>query len=469
MAKGGWDEKPKTASQFQQRVSQAFGRKASSKASNSLTAQLRFWWLRAVTISAMLYIITSQALLGIGGWSLLGFVFAILLAVLLAAGRLLGLLNLEVGRWIWIPCFFVGYCILRSFSGLQYSDPLDVLSALVSAYLGGIGVAAALQTGMRFRALVYAQLVSSLCQIGAGFYGVGTEPAPPETEVRYAGLTGNANEFGLQLTLGACLIWLLPRRAGIAGCCFAFIAAAYAVTTSGSRQALFVGFMFLVIVIVQAVAMTKKHRPLLVGSLIGALVLAGAFLGPLLLDRARDVKSIQRAMEFETDSSYHKRLGMVEQGLRLWEQAPLLGNGLDAFRGLSGEGTYAHNNFMEVLCDLGVAGALLFYAIHGRIILNALRLTGASRLSCLLFILLLLALDMASVGYKRKQTVMVLMVLMAMTGIPVPESRQKRSIQYYQVPRLARGGRTPWSRTLADASHTGCGTEGEAIVEGGQP
>jgi hypothetical protein len=41
-------------------------------------------------------------------------------------------------------------------------------------------------------------------------------------------LTGNANELGLQLTLGACMIWLFPKRAGAIGCSFAFVVAAYA-------------------------------------------------------------------------------------------------------------------------------------------------------------------------------------------------------------------------------------------------
>jgi O-antigen ligase len=117
-------------------------------------------------------------------------------------------------------------------------------------------------------------------------------------------------------------------------------------------------------------------------------------------------------------------VGMMQQGIKLWQQHPFLGGGFAAFERLSGYETYAHNNFVELLCNTGVLGLLLYYAIYVYTLLKASRLPGVVRLYCWSFVLLLLALDMGYVSYDRKQTVMILMLLMSFVSgfrLPVPE------------------------------------------------
>ncbi len=389
-------------------------------------------WLKAVGFLMMAYIVSSQALMGFGPFSVLGFGSAVVLAGLLVVGRFFGLWTQDIGGWIWFPIVFVVYCAIRSFSGIRHTNPLDVLSAVFSAYLGGIGVAAAMQAGVPFRKVVLAQMISGLCQIGAGAVGIGTEPTITGEEVRYAGLTGNANEFGLQLTLGACLIWLVPKQAGLSGCLFAFGAVVYALVTSGSRQALLVGCLFVGLVIIQLWPELKKRRVILSVACVGLLA-ASALLGPILVERGRDIPAVRRALEYHSDSSYRKRVTLIQQGLRLWRGSPLLGNGLDSFRGLSGQGTYAHNDYVELLSDLGLIGLLLFYAMHVKILIGANRLPGALRLSCWVLIGLLMLLDTGSVGYKRKQTVVLLMVLVSLTrklpAVELPETFDLRRVR----------------------------------------
>ncbi|NUM88849.1 MAG: hypothetical protein HUU37_06575, partial [Bdellovibrionales bacterium] len=103
------------------------------------------------------------------------------------------------------------------------------------------------------------------------------------------------------------------------------------------------------------------------------------------------------------------------QGLQLWQQAPLFGNGLDAFRGLSGQGTYAHNNYVELLCDLGLLGTLLFYALHAQVLLRAHQARPTLRFYCWVFVVMLLLADMGYVSYTSKQSVMILMLLTVVT------------------------------------------------------
>jgi O-antigen ligase len=288
------------------------------------------------------------------------------------------------------------------------------LFQLCSVFLGGIGVGLDMQLGVPFRAVAYAQSAVFVGNIVAGFFGVGTEP-PSEVEAgRYAGLTGNANELAMQLTLGACLVWLFPKKSGALTCLLAVAAVAYAVLTTGSRKALLVLLFFAVLVAVH-VAAEVKRRGLRVALLLLMWVLVGAAaLAPIVLQNARNVVAVQRALDLE-DHSAALRFSMAHQAVRLWKEAPVMGWGTDAFSRISGFGTYAHNNFAELLCDLGLAGCLLFYLIHGYVLWNSRRLARPLNWYCGVFVLMLIALDLGSVSYTRKQTIMILMLLAAVS------------------------------------------------------
>ena len=390
----------------------------SSKTRLTRTKAARVWWLRAASWLAMAYLVASQALVEIQGWSSTAFVFAVVLAGLLVAGRRQGIWKLRFGKWIILPLAFTGYCLLRCFSAIADTSPLDVFTQLASAFLGGLAVALALKAGVRFKQLVYAQVASSLLQIILILSGLGPESPPGEESFRYAGITGNANLLALQLTLGACLIWLLPRQAGVLPCAFTFGAVAFALAVTGSRKALLISCFFLVLVLVQAVALVPKKRRRLVAILaILAGGVAGFFAVPWIYEHGREILAIQRTLDYN-DSSYRTRTEMIQQGLQLWQQSPLFGNGLDAFGGLSGQGTYAHNNYVELLCDIGLTGTLLFYALYVQVLIRATWAPRTLRLYCQIFILMLLLADFGYVSYKSKHSIMILMLLTV-----VPTSR----------------------------------------------
>ena len=59
------------------------------------------------------------------------------------------------------------------------------------------------------------------------------------------------------------------------------------------------------------------------------------------------------------------RLGMLESALNHFLTSPLIGNGYFSFPILyakeTGQQTYAHNNYLEILSDIGIIGFVLFY------------------------------------------------------------------------------------------------------------
>jgi O-antigen ligase len=354
----------------------------------------------------MAYVLSVQTLHSLPGWSRAGIAFAVLLSVLLGLGLISGVWNLNPKRWTFIPVAFVTYCLVRAFPEVGDDWPLDQIDPLLCAFLGGIGTALALQAGVPFKALAYAQTASAAINIAAG---------SNQELHRYAGVVGNANEFGIQMMLGASLVWLLPRRAGLLPCLFAFVPVAYAVAASGSRTALCAAPFFLVLVFIQIFAAIKKHPALVSLSAVAVACLLCTLLASAVLERAEEITSISRTLDYQ-DNSFDLRSGMIQQGIRLWLQAPLFGQGLNGFERLSIFSTYAHDNYVELLCNTGLLGFLLFYAIHGYVLFKSRHLPMPLRLCSCVFILLLLAIDVGSINYIAKPTVMILMVLASMSA-----------------------------------------------------
>lgn len=74
------------------------------------------------------------------------------------------------------------------------------------------------------------------------------------------------------------------------------------------------------------------------------------------------------------NESVVERARFIRKGLSLIAESPVFGRGLDTFRWLSGEGTYAHNNVVELGVALGVVGIVLYYGFHLSILGAAARM-----------------------------------------------------------------------------------------------
>lgn len=66
------------------------------------------------------------------------------------------------------------------------------------------------------------------------------------------------------------------------------------------------------------------------------------------------------------DGSTVYRQQLIEAAVDTWKQYPIIGCGLDCFRIYgkiaTGRDYYAHNNYVELLADLGVVGAIIYYS-----------------------------------------------------------------------------------------------------------
>ena len=73
-------------------------------------------------------------------------------------------------------------------------------------------------------------------------------------------------------------------------------------------------------------------------------------------------------------SSDATRKKMIEIGFDAWLKKPIFGYGLDTFKYYNLQITkhfyYAHNNYVELLYDLGIIGFLLYYCFVGKLFIN---------------------------------------------------------------------------------------------------
>jgi len=105
------------------------------------------------------------------------------------------------------------------------------------------------------------------------------------------------------------------------------------------------------------------------------------------------------------DGSSIARLAFIECAKDVFMSYPLLGIGLDGFRYVNVyEPTYAHNNYYELLCDLGIVGLLLYYRFHAQILYKIIRTRRFDRRLNLVLAIIIsyLCIDYFNVSYSEE-------------------------------------------------------------------
>lgn len=108
-----------------------------------------------------------------------------------------------------------------------------------------------------------------------------------------------------------------------------------------------------------------------------------------------------------TDASTATRYLMIDNGWRWFLQQPLQGYGLNNYRvlltGILGEGVYAHNNYIEMMVNLGTIGLIVYYSLYIYIIAKLFSIrddaTG-TRNFFLAFMLALFVFEIGAVTYQ---------------------------------------------------------------------
>lgn len=128
----------------------------------------------------------------------------------------------------------------------------------------------------------------------------------------------------------------------------------------------------------------------------------------LILERINEMVNVF-LLNANGDSSSEARLLLLKIGYNLFLTSPFLGIGIDnaqifTYRYFFIDGYYLHNNFIELLADLGVIGFLLYYSIYLYIFIKLIkRKIVDSELNMVLTLLMLnLIMDFGMVSYESK-------------------------------------------------------------------
>lgn len=119
----------------------------------------------------------------------------------------------------------------------------------------------------------------------------------------------------------------------------------------------------------------------------------------------------------KTDNSTSMRMLFITAAWKEFLKHPILGIGLDGFRYVNPyEFTYSHNNYVELLSELGIIGFLFYYSIWLKLTKNSLR-NGINGVNVLALVTTIFITHMALVAYSDELTYIILSICLIMDRI----------------------------------------------------
>lgn len=178
--------------------------------------------------------------------------------------------------------------------------------------------------------------------------------------VRMGGEITNENTFGMafsQALIIAYYYYLKSRKKIHFASMAIFLIFAL---SSGSKKAL---LMCIVGVIGLSVFYYGFHRIWKTILVVFAVAIVGYYLLQLPLFSVINNR-LTSYLSGDLNTSDLTRMRLIENGISLIKERPILGWGLQNFRYVTGTGAYSHNNFIEVFVSTGIIGFSIYYSMY---------------------------------------------------------------------------------------------------------
>ena len=117
----------------------------------------------------------------------------------------------------------------------------------------------------------------------------------------------------------------------------------------------------------------------------------------------------------KADTSTLERVIWTDYGFFLGLKNAIFGYGANGFAIYSGVGTYAHNNYAEVICNFGFAGLILFYLPLVLLLVFAIKSKRVDKSLVIAFVFYYFLISFSNILYYKKIYYMVLAFLFYMT------------------------------------------------------
>lgn len=320
---------------------------------------------------------------------------------------------------IWYTPFLM-MCMLSSLYAPVMKDATGLFMSLIMAFLFGLSMAVFLSFD---GSLLYIQYSYILIAIFVGIRLIMTFQQRSWWSRLGENFEMNENLVALYFLIALCFaINQLGNKKSIIINSASAIVSAYVILLTGSKKALFAAVIFsFLFFVIRAGRITKKMRVILITAIsvivMYNIIMSVELLYNILGYRIQAMVNTFILRDFASSSnSTGERGDMILFGLRTFIRSPLWGRGLNSFQNLYGIETghyaYAHNNYVELLADLGLIGFLLYYSIFGKMI-QYIRRLGSKVNSCSFLIsltALLFFYDVAMVSYYDTRIIMLIMI-----------------------------------------------------------
>jgi len=115
------------------------------------------------------------------------------------------------------------------------------------------------------------------------------------------------------------------------------------------------------------------------------------------------------------ENSILERQIMLREGWELFLQRPVMGNGIGSFARyiypILGKAAFCHNNFLELMCGVGIVGALVYYSFHVMIAVDAFENKSPQTMVALAIMLQMVVAHIAVVFYYQKLEILFMVLL----------------------------------------------------------
>ena len=120
----------------------------------------------------------------------------------------------------------------------------------------------------------------------------------------------------------------------------------------------------------------------------------------------------------------NSRSYLAQYGFQWWQDNPILGIGINCYRELSnvtsmfrGKNFYAHNNYIELLVDVGVIGVVLYYRGYFYLLKESLKNKSIAMSCVFILTIVIFALDIGNVSYYDMRVQLLLVILFCVLKI----------------------------------------------------
>ena len=195
--------------------------------------------------------------------------------------------------------------------------------------------------------------------------------------------------------------------------------------TTGSRKAIFIAFVGPILLIME---LNRKKNSRMLKFLRNILILAiFAFIAIELANSTAFIGIRERISQLVSglsgtgggDTSTIIRLRLIGIGVEIFKKHPILGIGIDNAKFIAGpmfglETYYLHNNYIELLADVGIIGFAIYYSVYIALLVKYIKnrdFDSPEYCFCLTLLIFMLLMDFGMVSFQSKETYLFLLVI----------------------------------------------------------